>query len=138
MLARMIDSSERVENFLAGEPIAVVGASRHRHKYGNKVLRCYKQNGRRAIPVNPTESEVEGEAAYPDLGSIPEDVHAASIITPPHVTEAVVEEAAAAGITHLWMQPGAESPAAIERAEALGLEVVSGGPCVLVVLGFRE
>ena len=38
----------------------------------------------------------------------------------------------------LWMQPGAESPAAIARAQALGMNVIAGGPCLLVVLGFRE
>ena len=61
-----------------------------------------------------------------------------SIITPPPVTERVVEEAAAAGVEHLWMQPGAESDAAVARAEELGLSVIAGGPCLLVVLGYRE
>ena len=49
-----------------------------------------------------------------------------------------MEEAAAAGVRHLWMQPGAESPEAVARAEELGLSVIAGGPCLLVVLGFRE
>ena len=60
------------------------------------------------------------------------------VITPPKVTEAVVEEAGRLGIKHLWMQPGAESDAAVSRARELGMNVISGGPCVLVVLGFRE
>jgi hypothetical protein len=36
------------------------------------------------------------------------------------------------------MQPGAENPEAIAEAEAAGANVIHGGPCVLVVLGFRE
>jgi len=102
------------------------------------VLRCYVQKGRRAIPVNPNAKVVEGLAAVPDLASLPEPVHGASIITPPEITERVVEDAARAGVKRLWMQPGAESARAIERAEELGLSVIAGGPCVLVVLGFRE
>lgn len=128
----------RIEEFLAGSVYAVVGASNDRWKYGNKVLRCYLQRGRRAIPVNPRAKIVEGLAAVPDLTSLPEPVHGASIITPPDVTEQIVEDAARAGVKRLWMQPGAESARAIERAEDLGLSVIAGGPCLLVVLGYRE
>ena len=129
---------QRIADFVTGKVFAVVGASSDRSKYGNKVLRCYLQNGRRAIPVNPNATAVEGIAAVPDLASLPEPVHGASIITPPEVTEEIVEQAAKAGVTRLWMQPGAESDRAIERALELGLSVIAGGPCVLVVLGFRE
>ena len=52
--------------------------------------------------------------------------------------ERIVEEAAAAGVRTVWMQPGAESAAAIEKAKALGLGVIAEGPCVLVVQGYRE
>jgi len=130
--------SDLIAEFLAGKAFAVVGASNDRWKYGNKVLRCYLQNGRKAIPVNPNATTVEGIAAVPDLASLEEPVHGASIITPPEITERIVEEAAEAGVKRLWMQPGAESDRAIERAEALGLSVIAGGPCVLVALGFRD
>jgi hypothetical protein len=36
------------------------------------------------------------------------------------------------------MQPGAESAEAVARAEAAGASVIHGGPCLLVVLGYRE
>lgn len=134
-----MSSAERIEAFLAAGPWAVAGASTDRAKYGNKVLRCYLQNGRTPVyPVNPHAGEVEGLAAFPDLASLPEPVLGLSIITPPPVTEGLVEDAAAVGIPRLWMQPGAESQRALARAEELGLEVIAGGPCLLVVLGFRE
>ncbi len=107
--------SDTISDFLAGSTYAVVGASNDRWKYGNKVLRCYLQHGRTAIPVNPNASVVEGIVAVPNLASLAEPVHGASIITPPEVTEQIVEEAAKAGITRVWMQPGAESDRAIER-----------------------
>ena len=127
----------KIEEFLDGEVYAVAGASSNRAKFGNKVLRCYLQNGRRAHPVNPNEDEVEGLAAVPDLASLPEPVHGLSIITQPGVTERLVEEAHAAGIGRIWMQPGAESERAIRRAEELGIDVIARGPCVLVELGYR-
>ena len=125
-------------DFLTQKRFAVVGASTDRTKYGNKVLRCYLQHGRDVVPVNPKDATVEGLAAVKSLSEIQPPVDAVSVITPPKVTEAVVEEAGKLGIKHLWMQPGAESDAAIARARALGMNVIAGGPCVLVVLGFRE
>ncbi len=130
---------QRISAFLERGPWAVVGASSDRAKYGNKVLRCYLQKGKAPVhPVNPRAAEIEGLTAYPTLAALPEPARAASIITPPAVTESIVEQAAALGVRHLWMQPGAESPRAIELAEDAGIELIAGGPCLLVVLGYRE
>jgi predicted CoA-binding protein len=74
---------EQIREFLAGSPHAVVGASRNRSKYGNKVLRAYLQNDLPVYPVNPNATMVEGQLAYPDLASIPRRVHGVSVITPP-------------------------------------------------------
>ncbi|NIP86109.1 MAG: CoA-binding protein [Planctomycetales bacterium] len=128
----------QVEQFLAGGPHAVVGASPNRAKYGNKVLRVYQQTGRPVFPVHPTADEIEGLKAYPDLASLPEPVYGVSVITPPAVTEQIVRQAVALGIRHLWMQPGAESDEAIAAAREGGINVIAGGPCLLVVLGFRD
>ncbi len=134
----MTTDRERVDRFLDGAPHAVVGASRDRSKYGNKVLRSYLQNDRPVFAVNPNAANVEGLESYPNLASLPQAVHGISVITPPEITETIVEEAAALGIENIWMQPGAESDKAIERAESLGMNVVANGPCALVVLGYRE
>lgn len=128
----------KINQFLKAPKFAVAGASSNRHKYGNKVLRCYLQNNRQAIPINPNEGEVEGLITYPSLLDLPEPIESVSIITPPAVTERVVDEAIKIGVKHLWMQPGAESRAAINRAEEAGLNVIHGGACVLVVLGYHE
>jgi predicted CoA-binding protein len=133
-----MDMNQQVTEFLAGRTFAVVGASNDRSKFGNKVLRAYVQHHLRAIPVHPTLKEVEGLTCVPDLASLPEPVHGVSIITPPPITEKIVEQAHAVGIKRLWMQPGAESTAAIERCHELGIDVIAGGPCILVELGFRD
>ena len=134
----MHDPSDAIERFLASPAYGVVGASPHRYKYGNKVLRCYQQNGRRAIPVNPREAEVEGVACVASVLDLPDEVRSISIITPPSVTERVVEEAVRRGIRHVWMQPGAESARAVATCEAAGIDVIADGSCLLVVLGYRE
>lgn len=85
---------QQIEAFLSGTPHAVVGASRDREKYGNKVLRAYVQWLRTVFPVNPRAEAVEGLVAYPDLASLPQPVHGLSVVTPPRVTGLAVAEAA--------------------------------------------
>ena len=53
-------------------------------------------------------------------------------------TKNIGDIAASVGVRHLWMQPGAESPAALRRCAELGIDLIAGGPCLLVVLGFQE
>lgn len=134
----MSDTQNEIKEFLSGERFAVVGASKDRSKYGNKVLRAYQQAGKTVYPVHPKETEIEGLTAYPDLASLPESVDGISIITPPPVTESIVQQAIDAGIEHVWMQPGAESDDAIRAATDAGVRLIAGGPCLLVAVGYRE
>ena len=134
----MATMEQRIRDFMSSGPYAVVGASSDRDKYGNKVLRAYQQHGQEVYPINPRADEIEGLKAYPDLASLPVKVRGVSIITPPKITEQVVKDAAAAGARFVWMQPGAESDEAIRLAEALGLEVIAGGPCYLVLAHYHE
>lgn len=130
--------TEAIEKFLKSEAFGVVGASEDRNKYGNKVLRCYLQNNRAAIPVNPKLDKVEGIATVATVSDLPDYVKSISIITPPVVTEKVVEAAIAKGVENIWMQPGAESAAAIERCKSAGVNAIADHSCVLVVLGYKE
>ena len=134
----MRGTDDPITRFLQSPAFGVAGASTRRQKYGNKVLRCYQQAGRPAIPVNPREPEIEGVASVASVLDLPAEVKSLSVITPPAVTERIVEQAIARGIEHIWMQPGAESERAVAACEAAGISVIADGSCVLVVLGYRE
>jgi predicted CoA-binding protein len=129
---------DRIDRFLAAEAFGVAGASTNRDKYGNKVLRCYLQNGKKAIPINPRAQIIEGQPCVASVKDLPPEVRSLSIITPPRITEQIVEDAIAKGIENIWMQPGAQSPLAVARCEQAGLNVIADGSCLLVVLGYRE
>lgn len=131
-------AADPIQEFLGGETFAVAGASTDREKYGNKVLRVYMQHGCKVYPLNPKADNVEGLKAYADLAAIPEPVHGVSIVTPPAVTESIVQQAIDLGIHNVWMQPGAESDRAIALAAEHGLNLIHSGPCILVVLGYHE
>jgi len=129
---------ERIETFLGAEAFGVVGASANRHKYGNKVLRCYQQNQREVVPVNPTERKIEGLDCVASVVELPDNVASISIITQPEVTEQVVAQAIARGIKNIWMQPGAESVRAVDACEKAGVNVIADGSCLLVVMGYHD
>ena len=127
-----------IQRFLSSPAFGVVGASTDREKYGNKVLRCLVQNGRVAYPVNPKAPEVEGIPTVATVADLPPEVQSISVMTPPKVTEQVVQTAITKGIKHVWMQPGAESAAAVKACLENGLTVIADGTCLLVVLGYKE
>jgi uncharacterized protein len=111
---------------------AVVGASDNRAKFGNRIYRVLRERGYVVYPVNPTMETVEGDRAYPDIGSLPQGVEVLDIVIPPPRVPPVLDQAKAAGITRIWLQPGAESPEVLAHAAALGLDVIAGGPCAMV------
>jgi len=129
---------DEIKQFLASEAFAVLGASKNREKYGNKVLRCYIQNHKKVYPINPAADEIEGLPVIKKIADLPDSVKSISIITSPAVTERLVDEAIAKGIKNIWMQPGAESQAAIDHCKKNHINVIAGGPCILVVLGFKS
>lgn len=137
-MAERQSMEEKIIQFLAAEAFAVAGASSNRDKYGNKVLRCYQQHNRRVIPINPRAETIEGLNCVASVAELPAEVKSLSIITPPKITEQIVDQAILHGIKHIWMQPGAESPPAVVRCEEAGINIIADGSCLLVVLGYHE
>lgn len=129
---------QQLEKFLASPAFGVVGASANRHKFGNKVLRCYLQHGRTVVPVNPGEPEIEGVPCVASIGELPAEVKSISMVTPPAVTAQLVPLAIAWGIQNIWMQPGAEHPDAVSLCREAGVNVIADGSCLLVVLGYHD
>lgn len=127
-----------IDRFFESPSFGVVGASANPKKYGNRVLRKYREKGLVVYPVNPSEGLIEGLRALKSVKDLPADTKSISIVTPPKVTEAVVLEAVEKGIHNIWMQPGAESPGAVAYAQEHGVNVIADGSCVIVVLGIRS
>ena len=127
-------TQDKIAAFLAAPLFAVAGASNDPDKFGYRCFVALKNSGRIVHPLNPRTSEIAGQPAFASIQAIPGQVVSLSVVTPPSVTEHIIEEAIASGVRWVWMQPGAESHAAIARAEQAGLQVIAGGPCVLVEL----
>ncbi len=113
--------------------VAVIGASADRGKFGNMAVRAFLNQGWAVMPINPRETTIEGLTVYRSVAEAPGSIDLATFYVPPPRGLQVIEEVAARGIGEVWLNPGADSPELVARAEALGLKVVVA--CSLVRLG---
>jgi predicted CoA-binding protein len=104
--------------------IAVVGLSNRRMRPSYGVSEYMQQAGYRVIPVNPNETEVLNEQAYPDLDSVPERIDIVDIFRRAEFVPEIVDAAIRVGAGAVWMQEGIVHEAAAEKARRAGLAVV--------------
>jgi predicted CoA-binding protein len=104
--------------------IAVVGLSSNPRRASNSVSQYMQNAGYRIIPVNPLETEVLGEKAYPNLDNVPESFEIVDIFRRPEYVPDIVEAAIRCKARVIWMQLGVVHEEAAARARAAGLEVV--------------
>lgn len=113
--------------------VAVIGASTHRHKFGNRAVRAFLRQGYEVVAINPHETAIEGVRAYRSVLDVPGPIDMATFYVPPAIGLGVIEEVARKGIREVWLNPGAESPALTARARALGLEPIEA--CSIMGIG---
>ena len=113
--------------------VAVIGASNDRQKFGNRAVRAYVQQGYTVVPINPREQTVEGLRAYASILDVPGPVDMASFYVPPEIGEQVIADVAKKGVTEVWLNPGSESDALVERARALQIQPIIA--CSIVAIG---
>ena len=122
---------ETVDDFLAQERIAVAGVSRDSGQAANLIYRKFREAGYQVFPINPNAEEVEGDACYADINAIPEEVDGVVIATQPQVTDQIVRECAAAGISRIWMHrsfgQGSVSSEAVDYCRENNITVIPGG-----------
>ncbi|HUF04084.1 MAG TPA: CoA-binding protein [Aridibacter sp.] len=104
--------------------IAVIGLSSDPRRPSNGVAAYMQKSGYRVIPVNPNETEVLGQKAFPHLSEVPEKADLVNIFRRPDKAGEGVDDAIEHGSKAVWMQEGVIDRSAAARAEAAGLLVV--------------
>ncbi len=104
--------------------VAMVGLSSNPERPSHRVARYLKEQGYRIIPVNPRETEVLGEKAYPDLCAVPDPIEVVDIFRESKAVPRVVAQAMYVGAKAVWMQEGIVHEAAAARARRAGMAVV--------------
>ena len=104
--------------------IAVVGLSSKKSRPSFGVSQYMQRAGYRIIPVNPGETEVLGEKAYPSLDAVPEKIDIVDIFRRSEFVPEIVDQAIQAGALAVWMQEDVIHEDAAAKARAAGLTVV--------------
>jgi predicted CoA-binding protein len=113
--------------------VAVIGASSKRHKFGNKALRAFAQQGYRVLAINPNEREVEGHRTFASVLDVPGPIDMATVYVPPEIGVRVMDDLAKKQIPEVWLNPGADGDAVLARAHALGLKTIQA--CSIMGIG---
>jgi uncharacterized protein len=108
--------------------IAVVGLSSKPNRPSLSVAGYLQEHGYRIVPVNPRETEVLGERAYPTLRDVPPDIQVdvVDVFRRAEETPDVARDAVAIGARVLWLQDGIVNEDAYRIASDAGLEVIMG------------
>src|SRR5918911_1432893 len=104
--------------------IAVVGASSNPEKASYGIMQKLQRAGYRVVPVNPRETEILGERAYPSVLDVPEPIDIVDVFRRSEDTPGIADEAVTKGAKALWLQTGIVNEDAANRAKAGGLTVV--------------
>jgi uncharacterized protein len=113
--------------------VAVIGASNDRSKFGNKALRAFQSKGWNAIPVHPTETEVEGIPAVKEISALSERPDWITVYVRPTVLLPMLEAIAKIGCDQLWLNPGTSSAEVQREVRRLGIKATEG--CSILAIG---
>jgi uncharacterized protein len=127
----MKNKRSSVDAFLSQPAFAIAGVSRSGGKFGNLILRELREKGMRVYPLHPAADMIDGVQCYAHLKDMPEPIGGMIVCVAPGDAVTAVRDAAEAGITHVWLQQGAESPYVARLCEELGLDAVVG-ECILM------
>ena len=129
-MADAVTPQDRELKLLLGdaETIAVVGLSSKPDRPSYDVASYLQGRGYRIVPVNPTETEVLGERAYPSLREIPGEIRidVVDVFRRAERTPDIARDAVAIGAKVLWLQDGIVNEEAYRIASDAGLEVIMG------------
>src|SRR5512135_1259589 len=102
-----MNTRQEIEGFVSQKVIAMAGLSRDPKSTSASMCKELESKGYRILPVNPNAASIGGVPCYPDLASLPEKVGGVLVVTPAAHSEKIGREAAAQGISRVWVQMGA-------------------------------
>lgn len=127
-----IINQDLIDKFLNKKNIfAIVGASKLKEKYGNKVYYDLKNAGYSVYPINPNADSIFGDKCYPNLRKLPVTPDVVNVVVPPKITERIVKECKELKIKKVWLQPGSESNKAIDFCRKNGIKILYN-VCVMI------
>jgi predicted CoA-binding protein len=129
-VGRDLSAEDRELRALLGDvhTVAVVGLSSRPRRPSFEVASYLQGHGYRIIPVNPNETAVLGQTAYPTLLDVPRDlaVDVVDVFRRAEHAPGIARQAVAIGAKVVWLQEDIVSDEAAAIATAGGLDVIMG------------
>jgi predicted CoA-binding protein len=133
LMAHVNPSADRLRELLTqAKTIAVIGASSKTDRPSHGIMGKLLRAGYRVIPVNPNETAVLGERAYPTLRAVGENIDIVDVFRRAENTLPIAHDAVRIGAKVLWLQQDIWNEQAAAVARAGGLEVVMDS-CIAVM-----
>jgi len=124
-------SLQDIQAFFSAGAIAVAGVSKDTKKFGSSVYKTLKERGKKVFPVNNTTDTIQGDACYPSVSALKNQVASVLLVVQPKSALQVLTDAAEANIKNIWFQPGSESPEAINYCHQHNMNYITG-QCILM------
>lgn len=110
---------------------AVIGVSENQEKYWYKVFKDLLENNYKVWGINPKWWVLLWEEIQHNLSDIKEKIDIVIFVTPPSITETVLESVRELDIQEVWFQPGAESEKAIQFCEINNISYTANA-CIMI------
>jgi predicted CoA-binding protein len=120
-----------MKQFNRQSTIALVGASSDPQKFGHKILADLLDANYQIIPVNPKGGTILKQAVKKSLGEIKKPIDLVIFVTPPKVTNLVLQQVSQLNIKAVWFQPGSSDEQSKEYCQNHQIEFVNNA-CVMI------
>jgi predicted CoA-binding protein len=104
--------------------IAVVGHSDQPHRTSYRIAQTLRRAGYTVYPVNPTVTQIDGQASYPTLADVPDPIDIVNVFRRSEFLKGIVEEAVEVMAVAVWAQLGVADEGAAQLAAQHGLPLV--------------
>jgi uncharacterized protein len=112
--------------------VVVLGATSKEDRYAFKAMQALKENGFRAVPVNPAFDEVLGEKCHASIKDVAGPIDTVTMYLGAARSAPLTDEIIAARPRRIVFNPGAENEELSKAAAGAGISVIND--CTLVML----
>jgi uncharacterized protein len=109
--------------------ITVVGISANPERPSHWIAKYLSDQGYEVVGVNPGKPKIEGIKVVASLAEVAGPLEIVNVFRSSDAIEELIEHLRPFHPPVVWLQPGAQNPAAEEKARAYGMQVISG-PCI--------
>lgn len=112
--------------------VAIIGASNKEHRYSYMAYKLLNEKGHKVYPVHQRIKEIEGQAVFPSIEGIKDDIDTITMYVNSEVSSLLSDEMIGKKPRRVIFNPGSENSELEKKLNNAGIETVHA--CTLVML----